>query len=187
MSRLFEVCSAFRPWFPPREWLESCLLCLQSPCFCCFFLLRTASSRSLFARRSFALRPCVYWCALCFRLNGLKDVCLLLMYLSQEVACVMCLFVKLLVFPLGAASSRSACAAVLRPEPFCLLACYSAVEIFLLSRILEVCSPCPVLLAFSPGAAASRFGCAAVLLLPAPLLCSSPTIVFYCNGCGRTC
>ena len=30
----------------------------------------------------------------------------------------------LLVFPLGAASSRSACAAVLRPEPLCLAACY---------------------------------------------------------------
>ena len=30
----------------------------------------------------------------------------------------------LLVFPLGAASSRSACAAVLRPEPLCLPACY---------------------------------------------------------------
>ena len=48
LSRLFEVCSAFRPWFPPREWLESCLLCLQSPCFCCFFA----------AHRFFALSFC---------------------------------------------------------------------------------------------------------------------------------
>ena len=36
------------------------------------FLLGTAS-RSLFARRFFALRPCVCRCALCFRLSGLKD------------------------------------------------------------------------------------------------------------------
>ena len=36
------------------------------------FVLGAASSRSLFARRFSVLRPCVCWCALCFRLSGLK-------------------------------------------------------------------------------------------------------------------
>ena len=55
-----------------------------------------------------------------------------LVYLSQGVACIMYLFAKLLVFPLGAASSRSACAAALRPAIFCFLVCLS---VFLLSSL----------------------------------------------------
>ena len=74
LSSLFEVCSPVRPWFPPAEWLESCLLCLRGPCFF-LVLLGAASSRSLFARRFFVLRPCICSCALCFRLSCLKDVC----------------------------------------------------------------------------------------------------------------
>ena len=48
------------------------------------------------------------------------------------VACIMFLSAKLLVFPLGAASSRSACAAVLRPAIFCFLA---RLTVFLLSSL----------------------------------------------------
>ena len=87
----------------------------------------------LAGRRFFALcqhggpSPCVLVFA-----SGLKDVCLPLMYLSQGMACIMYLFAELLVFPLGAASSHSACAAVLRPAIFCFLVCLS---VFLLSSL----------------------------------------------------
>ena len=87
---------------------------------------------------------------------------------------------ELLVFLLGAASSRSACAAVLRPATFCLLVCF-AVLLFEqpYCGLLAISSPDSShavawimfvlvrLLAFSPGAASSRFARAAVLR-PAP-------------------
>ena len=110
---------------------------------------------------------------------------------------------KLLVFLLGAASSRSACAAVLRPATFCLLVCF-AVLLFEqpYCGLLAISSPDSShavawimfvlvrLLAFSPGAASSRFARAAVLR-PAPfcLLVSFALIssrrLFLCDGCGR--
>ena len=60
--------------FLPREWLES-RLCLGSQFFFLVFL-GAVFSCSLFVRRFFALRPCVCPCAWCFRLSGLKHVCL---------------------------------------------------------------------------------------------------------------
>ena len=120
LSRLFEVCSAFRPCFPPREWHQLCLLCLRSP----FVLFCFLPGRRFFALSFYAavLRPA----SLCLLVSLVfsperSQRCLLtlpLMYLSQGVACIMYLFAKLLVFPLGAASSRSACAAALRPAIF---------------------------------------------------------------------
>ena len=100
-----------------------------------FFLvfLGAVFSCSLFVRRFFALRPCVCPCAWCFRLCGLKHVCL---PFSPRVSpterldsCLLCLR-NPCFFLLGAASSRSACAAVLRPASLCLLACF----VFLLER-----------------------------------------------------
>ena len=132
LSRLFEVCSAFRPCFPPREWHQLCLLCLRSP-FVLFFAGRRFFALSFCAA---VLRPA----SLCLLVSlvfspARSQRCLLtlpFMYLSQGVACIMYLFAKLLVFPLGAASSRSACAAVLRPAIFCFPVCLS---VFLLSSL----------------------------------------------------
>ena len=118
-------------WFLPREWLES-RLCLGSQFFFLVFL-GAVFSCSLFVRRFFALRLCVCPCTWCFRLSGLKHVCL---PFSPRVSpterldsCLLCLR-NPCFFLLGAASSRSACAAVLRPASFCLLACF----VFLLER-----------------------------------------------------
>ena len=70
--------------------------------------------------------PCVlvFWRALCFRLSGLSAACLpCCSCVSAREWLSSCLFEKLLAFSLGAASSRSACAAVLRPATLCLLVC----------------------------------------------------------------
>ena len=108
VSGLVEVCSPFGPLFSP-----ACLAmlglfwCFQS---CWYFLLGAASSRSA---RAAVLRLATY-----SLLSSSDGSASLASYQPPAVSRIMVVFVQLLAFLLGASSSRSVSATVLRPAPF---------------------------------------------------------------------
>ena len=172
VSGLKDACLPFCSCICPREWLESCLLCLRSLvlfCFCWAPLLRALFLRggSSHCVRAFAGVLCVFALAVskmfaypsthvfvpfflrscwCFRWAQLLALCLRGGSSPSDLAFSSVLSGLLVEqvfwrfarrFILGFLP-RSGRAAVLRPEPLCLLACNSARELFLLSRLFEV-------------------------------------------------